>query len=182
MTTMNLCEWPLTDLHNLLPTKSTLLKDLNLTCIAAVSNLQNCNVSPFLALGTDSGMVLGYNCSENKLQKLRCEAGSGGIITCVEIVDTVEFCVAAGDNAGKLDIFVIPKEIPVDVRGEVGKDLAPKKPIKRYSIAGCHKSQITSLQWSKNGMKLFSADRAGVVVLTEIDYLKVYLLSMGLYV
>lgn len=42
--------------------------------------------------------------------------------------------------------------------------------VERYSISGLHDTVITAIEWSKNGMKLFSGDKDGLVVLTEIDF------------
>lgn len=36
-----------------------------------------------------------------------------------------------------------------------------------------HKSKITALEWSTNGMKLFSGDSNGLVIYTEMDYCSV---------
>lgn len=42
--------------------------------------------------------------------------------------------------------------------------------VERYSISGLHNTTVTAVEWSKNGMKLFSGDKDGLVVLTEIDF------------
>lgn len=42
--------------------------------------------------------------------------------------------------------------------------------VERYSISGLHNSTVTAVEWSKNGMKLFTGDKDGLVVLTEIDF------------
>lgn len=42
--------------------------------------------------------------------------------------------------------------------------------MERYSISGLHNTTVTAVEWSKNGMKLFSGDKDGLVVLTEIDF------------
>lgn len=154
-------EWaPLDDLLSKIPVKSGILKtfDQNLTCIAVVSE--------FIALGTDSGMVLWYNRDKQELQKLRTELSSS-VISCLEVVDSVEYMVACGDETGRLTIFQIEKEHPPDVQF-----LLPNKskPIERYTVNGVHKHLIKCLAWSKNGMKLFSGDKTGVICLTEIDY------------
>ena len=31
-------------------------------------------------------------------------------------------------------------------------------------------SPVTAIEWSMNGMKMFSGDKSGLVVLTEIDF------------
>ncbi|XP_063710081.1 WD repeat-containing protein CG11141 [Culicoides brevitarsis] len=156
----NLKEWtPLDDLLSKIPIKSGLLKsvDQNLTCISVLPE--------FIALGTDSGMVLWYNRKTRDMQKLRTE--SSNAVTCLEIIDSVEYMVACGDETGRLSIFQIEKEHPPDVRVLLAKK---PKPIERYTVNGVHKNTIKCLAWSKNGMKLFSGDKTGVVALTEIDY------------
>lgn len=40
----------------------------------------------------------------------------------------------------------------------------------RYTIGDLHKSKITAIEWSKNGMRLFSGDKNGVIIMTEIDF------------
>jgi len=49
--------------------------------------------------------------------------------------------------------------------------------VERYSISGLHNTAVTAVEWSKNGMKLFSGDKDGLVVLTEIDF---YMVSRSL--
>lgn len=150
-------EWsPLENLLNQIPVKASILRNLNLTCVA--TNQQ------FISLGTDCGVVLWYNRIKKELQKLKIESTSA-VISCLEIIDSVEFMVAAGDDSGRITVFQIEKEHPPDIR-----DLVPRpKPIERYTIT-IHKHLIKALAWSRNGMKLFSGDRTGAIVLTEIDY------------
>lgn len=50
--------------------------------------------------------------------------------------------------------------------------------MERYSINGLHKNAVTAVEWSKNGMKLFSGDQDGLVVLTEIDFYMVCILKI----
>lgn len=88
-------------------------------------------------------------------------------LTCVQIISTVEFMVAAGCEQGNVNIFQISKEAPPDVCAEL---LLKVKPIERYTLRGFHRSAITSIAWSKNGMKIFTGDSAGSIVLTLINY------------
>lgn len=74
---------------------------------------------------------------------------------------------ACGSTSGNISIFQIPKVHPE----WIPEKLKPKnKNVERYTVSELHKSPITSLEWSKNGMKLFSGDKDGTVVLTEIDF------------
>ena len=45
--------------------------------------------------------------------------------------------------------------------------------IQAYIVEDKHKAVITCLEWSQNAMKLFSGDKAGCVVCTELDYTSV---------
>jgi hypothetical protein len=49
--------------------------------------------------------------------------------------------------------------------------------VERYTISGLHSSAVTAIEWSMNGMKLFSGDKNGLVVLTEIDFYMVNITS-----
>lgn len=92
---------------------------------------------------------------------------ANGRISVVKIISTVDYMVACGNTEGQISIFQIPKSHP-DSLPEI---LKPKpKQVERYTVAELHTSAITSLEWSKNGMKLFSGDLNGLVVLTEIDF------------
>lgn len=65
----NIKEWNLlTDLLNKLPTKlqkGIFYNDLILTCVNVLKE--------FIALGTDSGVILWYNRKNGEMQRLRCE-------------------------------------------------------------------------------------------------------------
>ncbi|XP_055528146.1 WD repeat-containing protein CG11141 [Wyeomyia smithii] len=158
---MELREWtPLVDLVGKLPTsvqRGLLFHDVSITCLDLVDE--------FIALGTNVGIVFWYNRKTCAVDRLQVEGS--GYLTCVRIISTVEFMVAAGCRQGWINIFQVPKEAPPDVCAEL---LLKSKPTERYTIRGIHHSAITSFVWSKNGMKLFSGDGSGMVVLTEINY------------
>lgn len=79
--------------------------------------------------------------------------------------------VAAGNACGEVTIFQIQKELPSELTlDERAAALITSKPIERYTIKDAYRSVITCLEWSKNGMKLFSGDSNGVVVVTEFDF------------
>lgn len=121
-----------------------------------------------------------------------CQNVNSGI-TCVQVISTVDYMVAAGNEQGVITVFQIPKNPP----DSLPDSLKPKHKkqvsyvyvnlfkivyksnicliimvykVERYSISGLHKNMVTAVEWSKNGMKLFSGDRDGLVVLTEIDF------------
>lgn len=79
--------------------------------------------------------------------------------------------VAAGNAHGEVTIFQIQKELPTElVTDKLAAALIKSKPIERYTIKDACRGPITCVEWSKNGMKLFSGDSHGIVVLTEFDF------------
>lgn len=76
--------------------------------------------------------------------------------------------VAAGSSNGQVSVFQIPKQHSPDLN--LVTPLTKSKPIERYTIRDLHHSSVRCVEWSKNGMKLFSGDRNGLVVLTEFDF------------
>ncbi|KAG8040699.1 hypothetical protein G9C98_002695 [Cotesia typhae] len=156
-------EWaPLTSLLQQIPVKlqsGIFTQDINFTCIDAVPE--------FIAIGTNCGLVYWFDRASGDLQRLRCE-NANSIITCLRVISTVDYMVAAGNNHGVVTVFQIPKNLPESLP----HSLKPKqkKQIERYNIGGLHKSPVSAVEWSKNGMKLFSGDQDGLVVLTEIDF------------
>lgn len=114
--------------------------------------------------------------------------------------------VAAGNDQGIVTVFQIPKNPP----DSLPDSLKPKQKkqvitictffqlpiillilnrfvisfslgqVERYNIGGLHKKTVTTVEWSKNGMKLFSGDQDGLVVLTEIDFYMVNNFLSGL--
>ncbi|XP_062555698.1 WD repeat-containing protein CG11141 [Armigeres subalbatus] len=158
---MELREWsPLVSLVNKIPVtvqRGLLFHDVSITCVHLVDE--------FIALGSNVGIVFWYNRKSGAVERLQTEHSNH--LTCIRIISTVEFMVAAGDQQGMISIFQIPKEAPPDVCAEL---LLKSKPTERYTIRNVHRAEITDLVWSKNGMKLFSGDDNGAVVLNEINY------------
>ncbi|XP_014488983.1 PREDICTED: WD repeat-containing protein CG11141 [Dinoponera quadriceps] len=156
-------EWaPLSTLLQQIPARiqtGIFTQDVSFTCIAALTE--------FIAIGTNRGLVYWYNREKQDLQRLRCE-NAYSKITCVQVISTVDYMVAAGNEHGVITVFQIPKSPP----DTLPDSLKPKqkKQVERYSINGLHKNAVTAVEWSKNGMKLFSGDQDGLVVLTEIDF------------
>ncbi|KAL6265330.1 hypothetical protein P5V15_002131 [Pogonomyrmex californicus] len=156
-------EWaPLAVLLQQIPAKiqnGIFTQDISFTCIDALTE--------FIAIGTNHGLVYWYNREKQDLQRLRCENISSKI-TSIQVISTVDFMVAAGNEHGVVTVFQIPKNPP----DSLPNSLKPKqkKQVERYSISGLHDTAVTAVEWSKNGMKLFSGDKDGLVVLTELDF------------
>ncbi|KAG5880173.1 hypothetical protein JTB14_001663 [Gonioctena quinquepunctata] len=154
-------EWaPLTELFAKLPTKTQhgiFFQDIKLTCVDILPE--------FMALGTNVGIVYWFDRRKRDMQRLRCENNIP--ITALKIISTVDYMVACGNKSGNISIFQIPKSHPESIP----ESLRPKnKQVERYSVLELHKAPISAIEWSKNGMKLFSGDRNGCVVSTEIDF------------
>lgn len=92
-------------------------------------------------------------------------------ITCIKLISSVEYLVAVGNKKGEVTIFQIQKELPIEFKSdEIAASLITTKPTECYSIKEVDRAPITCVEWSKNGMKLFSGDVNGVVMLTEFDF------------
>ncbi|RZF33180.1 hypothetical protein LSTR_LSTR004866 [Laodelphax striatellus] len=135
------------------------LENVILTCI-------DCTQDHF-AVGTNIGVVYWYNRVTNEVQRLRPQK-SGSSITCVRVVSSVDYMVAAGDKAGTVTIFKVPKPIPEDLPEELKQNYSSN--IETFTVGGMHSCEVTALEWSVNGQKLFSGDIFGAVVFTEIDF------------
>ncbi|XP_075212904.1 tectonin beta-propeller repeat-containing protein 2 isoform X2 [Lycorma delicatula] len=139
--------------------KGLFLENVALTCIDCVQD--------YLAVGTSIGVVYWYNRETSSVERLRPEKGNVSI-TCVKVVSSVDYMVAAGDKTGTVTVFKVPKPTP-EWLPEVYKQNVNRQ-VERYTVSGLHSCDITALEWSMNGQKLFSGDSVGVVVYTEIDF------------
>ncbi|KAJ8975516.1 hypothetical protein NQ317_010631 [Molorchus minor] len=160
--TMILREWaPLADLFSKLPSKAQngiFFQEIKLTCVSILPE--------FIALGTNIGIVYWFDRKKKDIQRLRCE-NPNVPITAIRVISTVDYMLACGNKAGNISIFQIPKSHPESVPD----NLKPKnKQVERYTVTELHKAPVSAIEWSKNGMKLFSGDKNGCVVLTEIDF------------
>lgn len=72
-------------------------------------------------------------------------------------------------------MFQIQKEIPPELNLDI--PLTRVRPIERYTIKNMHQRLVQCVLLSKNGMRLFSGDQSGSVVMTELDYQLVGLLE-----
>lgn len=75
---------------------------------------------------------------------------------------------ASGSTCGQINVFQIQKEVPPDL--ELDIPLTRPRPIERYTIRSMHSRPVNCVHLSKNGMRLFSGDQSGSVVMTELDY------------
>ncbi|XP_063216137.1 tectonin beta-propeller repeat-containing protein 2 isoform X2 [Bacillus rossius redtenbacheri] len=156
-------EWaPLTNFLQQVPLRAQrglFTYELNLTCVDCLPE--------FLVVGTNLGLVYWYNRTTCDLQRLRCE-NTSAVVTCVKVISTVDYMVAAGNEQGVVTVFQVPKTPPDSLPDSM--KLKKNKQVERYTISGLHTTAVTAIEWSMNGMKLFSGDRNGIVVLTEFDF------------
>ncbi|XP_046400254.1 WD repeat-containing protein CG11141 isoform X2 [Ischnura elegans] len=156
-------EWtPMSRLLQKIPLKAQrglFTHDLNLTCVDCLPD--------YLVLGTNVGLVYWYDRRKDELQRLRCENTPSPIV-CIRLVSTTDFMVAAGSEDGNVSVFQIPKPEPTTIPPVSGS--TKSRQIERFTVSGLHSSPVTALEWSKNGTNLFSGDRLGIIVLTEIDF------------
>uniref|UniRef100_A0A663DLT9 Tectonin beta-propeller repeat containing 2 n=1 Tax=Aquila chrysaetos chrysaetos TaxID=223781 RepID=A0A663DLT9_AQUCH len=86
-------------------------------------------------------------------QQGKCES-----ITFVKLLSCFDDLVALGTASGRVAVFQLVSSLP-------GRN----KQLRRFDVAGIHKSSITALAWSPNGMKLFSGDDKGKIVYSALD-------------
>ncbi|KAL6092372.1 hypothetical protein STEG23_012943, partial [Scotinomys teguina] len=79
-------------------------------------------------------------------------------ITVVKLLSCFDDLVAAGTASGKVAVFQLVSALP-------GRN----KQLRRFDVTGVHKTSITALAWSPNGMKLFSGDDRGKIVYSSLD-------------
>ncbi|CAH1791291.1 unnamed protein product [Owenia fusiformis] len=144
---------PLSHLLHLLPHKAQkglFTTDIQLLCIDADAE--------YIALGSNIGIVFLYDRKKITLQRLNCQVKHDSI-TCVRLQLSLDHLVAAGTTRGSVRIFQLPSNLP-------GRSMQ----LQLFRVDGLHSVPVTCLEWSVNGMKLFSGDCDGTVVSTDIDY------------
>lgn len=111
----------------------------------------------YIAVGSSTGMLYLY-C--RRLGRMRRHSFEGKMesITAVKLLSCFDDLVAAGTTSGRVAIFQLVSALP-------GRN----KQLRRFDVAGLHRSSITALAWSPNGMKLFSGDGRGTVVYSSLD-------------
>ncbi|XP_078418532.1 tectonin beta-propeller repeat-containing protein 2 [Cetorhinus maximus] len=110
----------------------------------------------YIAVGSSIGMLYLYCRRLNKMTKYNLE-GKTDIIRVVKLLACFDDLVAVGTSSGRVVLFQLVSPLP-------GRN----KQLRRFDV-GIHKSNITALAWSTNGMKLFSGDDQGKVVYAIVD-------------
>ncbi|XP_071510705.1 tectonin beta-propeller repeat-containing protein 2-like isoform X1 [Diadema antillarum] len=149
---------PLDALFKVLPKKAqralTLSQsaiDVELTCLDASSE--------FIILGTNIAVVYLFDRQEQQLAKLKCEDKTCHV-SCVKLLTCLDHQLAVGTSHGHIEIFLLPSR-------SHGHAVQAKK----FVLDHFHQNnRVTCLEWSNNGMKLFSGDTEGKVIQTDIDF------------
>ncbi|KAL0969727.1 hypothetical protein UPYG_G00231480 [Umbra pygmaea] len=113
--------------------------------------------SDYIAVGSSIGMLYLYCRRVSHMNKYNIE-GKSEAITAVKLLSCFDDLVAVGTASGRVALFQLVSQLP-------GRN----KQLRRFDVVGFHKSTVTSLAWSANGMKLFSGDDKGKVVYSAVD-------------
>ncbi|KAM4690537.1 tectonin beta-propeller repeat-containing protein 2 [Rhinophrynus dorsalis] len=112
----------------------------------------------YIAVGSSIGMLYLYCRHTNQMKKYNLE-GKAESISVVKILSCFDDLVAVGTVSGRVAIFQLVSPLP-------GRN----KQLRRFDVLGIHKSNITALAWSPNGMKLFSGDDKGKIIQSDLDF------------
>ncbi|XP_063295881.1 tectonin beta-propeller repeat-containing protein 2 [Pelobates fuscus] len=111
----------------------------------------------YIAIGSSIGMLYLYCRHTNQMKKYNLE-GKMESISVVKLLSCFDDLVAVGTVSGRVAIFQLVSPLP-------GRN----KQLRRFDVLGIHKSSITALAWSPNGMKLFSGDDRGKIIQSDLD-------------
>lgn len=111
----------------------------------------------YIAIGSSIGMLYLYCRRVSQMNKYNLE-GKCEAITAVKLLSCFDDLVAVGTASGRVAFFQLVSPLP-------GRN----KQLRKFDVVGLHKSTITALAWSANGMKLFSGDDKGKVVYSAVD-------------
>ncbi|XP_052040956.1 tectonin beta-propeller repeat-containing protein 2 isoform X2 [Apodemus sylvaticus] len=111
----------------------------------------------YIAVGSSIGMLYLYCRHLNQMKKYNFE-GKTESVTVVKLLSCFDDLVAAGTASGRVAVFQLVSSLP-------GRN----KQLRRFDVTGVHKTSITALAWSPNGMKLFSGDDRGKIVYSSLD-------------
>ncbi|XP_075471147.1 tectonin beta-propeller repeat-containing protein 2 isoform X2 [Ascaphus truei] len=112
----------------------------------------------YIAVGSSIGMLYLY-CRHTKQMKKYNLEGKTESITVVKLLSCFDDIVAVGTVSGRVAVFQLVSPLP-------GRN----KQLRRFDVLGIHKSSITAVTWSPNGMKLFSGDDRGKIVQSDLDF------------
>ncbi|KAM9294313.1 tectonin beta-propeller repeat-containing protein 2 [Gastrophryne carolinensis] len=112
----------------------------------------------YVAIGSSIGMLYLYCRHTNQMKKYNLE-GKTESISVIKLLSCFDDLVAVGTVSGRVAVFQLVSPLP-------GRN----KQLRRFDVLGVHKSSITALAWSPNGMKLFSGDNRGKIIQSNLDF------------
>lgn len=153
-------EWaPLDFLLSRVPPLTKYARDQSVTALAATDDI--------IALGTDAGTVFWYSRIEDSLQRIECPGPAASIIS-LDLVETVDYMLAAGSISGDLTLYQIP--IPAKLESDFPFPGTAQN-IQQFSVSNVHRQSVTCLKWSKNGEKLYSGDEGGKIIESSVEFI-----------
>ncbi|XP_078591910.1 tectonin beta-propeller repeat-containing protein 2-like isoform X1 [Branchiostoma floridae x Branchiostoma japonicum] len=144
---------PLTSVMDLIPHKAQRglkTEAIQLTCFDATREL--------LGFGSNIGLVFLYERKHKQMQRLNCELKNDPISS-VRLLSCLDDMVAVGTESGLVVVFQLGSNVP-----------GHSKKHQKFTIEDQHEAAVVCTEWSANGMKLFSGDKAGKVVFTAVDF------------
>ncbi|XP_069494200.1 tectonin beta-propeller repeat-containing protein 2 isoform X2 [Ambystoma mexicanum] len=111
----------------------------------------------YIAIGSSIGMLYLHCRQGNQMKKYNLE-GKSESITVTKLLSCFDDLVAVGTASGRVAVFQLVSPL-------AGRN----KQLRRFDVVGIHRSSITALAWSPNGMKLFSGDEKGKIVYSALD-------------
>ncbi|XP_069593956.1 tectonin beta-propeller repeat-containing protein 2 isoform X2 [Ranitomeya imitator] len=112
----------------------------------------------YIAIGSSIGMLYLHCRHTNQMKKYNLE-GKTESVSVTKLLSCFDDLVAVGTVSGRVAIFQLVSPLP-------GRN----KQLRRFDVLGSHKSSITALAWSPNGMKLFSGDERGKIIQSNLDF------------
>uniref|UniRef100_A0A673X9C1 Tectonin beta-propeller repeat containing 2 n=1 Tax=Salmo trutta TaxID=8032 RepID=A0A673X9C1_SALTR len=114
--------------------------------------------SDYIAVGSSIGMLYLYCRRVRQINKYSIEVSMPLKYVILNMLSCFDDLVAVGTAFGRVAVFQLVSQLP-------GRN----KQLRRFDVVGLHKSTVTALAWSANGMKLFSGDDNGKVVYSTVD-------------
>ncbi|XP_067682961.1 tectonin beta-propeller repeat-containing protein 2-like [Haliotis asinina] len=124
--------------------------DLILTCVSVDES--------YIALGTNIGLIFLYDRKKHSMERLKTDTPSD-VVTCIQLHHGIDYQLAVGMASGAVCMFMLPSMMT-----------GLNKQLQKFHVKDMHRSYLTCVEWSTNGMKLFSGDKSGTVVTTEVDF------------